>query len=156
MRFFVFDRVVAAERGKRMTAVKNFNLMDGYLGEHYPRRAVLPGSLLVEGLAQVGGMLHLLNHDFAIEMVLVLVDGVRMDRQARQGEVLTLEVSLLYDHPHGATMCAVARAADGPVASVDRVAFAHEIVTTPSVIERNRRRYAYQSGGAALGQGGWP
>jgi len=152
VRFFACDRVVAAERGRRMTAVKLFTLMDGYLGEHYPRRAVMPGSLVVEGLAQVGGMLHLLNHDFAVEMVLMLVDGVRIPRQPLQGELLTLDVRMLYDHPYGATMSAVATAGDVPVATVDRLVFAHEVVTTPSVVARNRQRYAYQSG-AAPGQG---
>jgi 3-hydroxyacyl-[acyl-carrier-protein] dehydratase len=149
VRFFACDRVVVAERGKRMTAVKQFGLMDGYLGEHYPRRPVLPGTLVVEGLAQVGGMLHLLNHDFAVEMVLMLVDGVRIPGRPRQGDRLTLEVGMRYDHPYGATMSGLARVGDAPVVTVDRLVFAHEVSTDPAVIDRNRCRYAYQSGAVA-------
>jgi 3-hydroxymyristoyl/3-hydroxydecanoyl-(acyl carrier protein) dehydratase len=146
MRFFAFDRVIVAERGKRLTAVKAFSLMDGYLGDHYPRRPVLPGSLVVEALAQVGGMLNLLNHDFAVEMVLMLVDGVRFADPPPQGEPLTLEVRMRYDHPYGATMDGVATADGRPVATVGRLVFAHEDAPDPSVVARNRQRYAYQAG----------
>ena len=131
-----------------MTAVKQFGLMDGYLGEHYPRRPVLPGTLVVEGLAQVGGLLHILNHDFAIELVLMLVDGVRIPGSLGQGDRLTLEVAMRYDHPYGATMTGVATVDGAPVVTVDRLVFAHEVTDDPTVIERNRRRFAYQSGAA--------
>jgi len=150
VRFLFLDQIIDAERGKRMRAMKFVNLMDGYLVEHYPRQAVMPASLLLESLAQVGGMLNLLNHNFAVEMVLMLVDGVRIRRQVRQGEPLTLEVEMLYDHPYGATMRAEARVADTLVATVERMVYAHEVITDPSKIKINRERFAYQSGGWAL------
>jgi 3-hydroxyacyl-[acyl-carrier-protein] dehydratase len=154
VRFFCFDQVTAAEPGKRLTAVKLCSLMDGYLGDHFPRRAMMPASLIVEALAQVGGMLNLLNHDFGVDMVLILVDGVRVARQAKPGESLTLEVNMLYDHPHGATMAGAAHVDGAPVMTVDRIAFAHEIVSTPSVMQRNRERFAYQAGGIGVGSEG--
>src|SRR4051812_23744173 len=126
-----------------MTAVKAFSLMDGYLGEHYPRRPVLPGALVVEALAQVGGMLNLVNHDFAVEMVLVLVDGVQLAAPSPPGEPLTLEVRMHFDNSYGATMGGLATAEGRPVATVSRLVFAHEHVPEPSVVARNRHRYAY-------------
>jgi 3-hydroxyacyl-[acyl-carrier-protein] dehydratase len=154
MRFLLFDRVVLVEPRKRLTAVKLFNLMDGSSGNHYPRRPVLPASLVVEALAQVGGMLNLLNHDFAVDMVLMMVEGARMPHQAQQGDVLTLEVTMLYDHTYGATMTGTARVGELTVATVDRIFYAHEQVTSEEVVERNRRRYQYQSGALAVPHGG--
>jgi 3-hydroxymyristoyl/3-hydroxydecanoyl-(acyl carrier protein) dehydratase len=149
VRFLFFDRIVDAERGKRMRALKHVTLMDGYLDAHFPRQAVMPGTLLMESLAQVGGMLNLLNHNFTVEMVLMLVDGVRLRRQVRQGEPLTLEVQMLYDHPYGATMRAEARVSDDVVATIDRMVYAHKVVTDPAKIKNNRDRFDYQSGGWA-------
>jgi 3-hydroxyacyl-[acyl-carrier-protein] dehydratase len=156
LRFLFFDRVTVAEPGKRLTAVKLCSLMDGYLGDHYSRRPALPASLIVEALAQVGGMLNLLNHDFAVEMVLMLVDGVRVPRQTVPADVLTLEVKMLYDHPYGVTMNGMAQVDGAPVMTVDRIVFAHEIVPTPSVIRRNRERFAYQAGDIGVGAEGGP
>ncbi|HLN13444.1 MAG TPA: hypothetical protein VK587_09640 [bacterium] len=147
MRFLLFDRIIDAERGKRMRATKLVNLMDGYFVAHYPRLAVMPASLLLEALAQVGGMLNLLNHNFEVEMVLMLVDGVRLHRQVRQGEALTLEVQMLYDHPYGATMRAEAWVEDVRVATVERMVYAHEATTDAAKIKNNRDRFDYQSGG---------
>ncbi len=150
MRFLLFDRIIEAERGKRMRATKLVNLMDGYFVAHYPRQAVMPASLLLEALAQVGGMLNLLNHNFEVEMVLMLVDGVRLHRQVRQGEPVTLEVQMLYDHPYGATMRAEAWVHDVRIATVERMVYAHEVTTDPKKIQNNRDRFNYQSGGWTL------
>jgi 3-hydroxymyristoyl/3-hydroxydecanoyl-(acyl carrier protein) dehydratases len=146
MRYLLFDRILEAERGRRMRAVKLVDLMDGYHSAHFPRKAVMPATLIIESLAQVGGMLNMFNHDFAVEMVLMLVEGARIFRQVEQGEILTLEVKMIYDHPYGATMQAEARAGDEQIADVDRIAFAHEITSDPVKIQNNRARFAYQSG----------
>lgn len=154
MRFLFFDRILEAERGKHMRACKLVALMDGYLADHFPRRAVMPSALIVESLAQVGGMLNYVNHDFAVEMVLTLVDGVRIFREVGQGELLILDMQMLHDLPYGATMRGEARAGDSIVATVARMAYAYEIVQDPQVIQRNRDRFAYVSGGVPLCPGG--
>lgn len=146
MRFLLFDRIVDAEPGRRLEVVKHAGLLDGYFPDHFPMQPVMPASLLIEGLAQAGGMLNCLNHDFAVEMVLMLIDGVRIHRQVTQGETLTLEVRMLYDHPYGATMSGEARVGDDTVLTAGRIAFAHEIVPSVTVVERNRERFAYQGG----------
>lgn len=156
MRFFLFDRVTVVEPRRRLTAVKLFNLMDGSSRDHYPHRPVLPASLIVESLAQAAGMLNLLNHDFAVDMVLMLVEGARFPRQVRAGDVLALEVTMLYEHSFGATMTGTAMSGELTVASVERIFFAHEPVTAASVVERNRARFAYQSGTATVAPGRTP
>ncbi len=142
MRFLLFDRIVAAERGRRIQAVKSVDLDAG--------QAVLPGTLVVEGLAQLGGMLNLFNHGFSVEMLLVLVDGARLTRQVRHGDLLTLEVLMLYDHPYGATMRGAGLVGETPVVSVERMVYAHEVVTDPATVRRNRTRFAYHSRAAGI------
>lgn len=147
MRFFLFDRILTAESGRRMEAVKLVNLQDGFFACHYPRKAVMPATMLVEAMAQVGGMLNFLTHDFAVEMVLALVDGVRFGRSVVQGDLLMIHVEMMRDHPYGATMRGGVHIDGDEVAASDRIVFAHEEATDPATILLNRKRFAYQGGG---------
>jgi 3-hydroxyacyl-[acyl-carrier-protein] dehydratase len=149
VRFLLFDRITEAERGRRMQAVKLVSLTDGALADHYPRRAVLPATLVVEAMAQLGGMLHALNHDFSVEMLLVLVDRVKLSRPVLHGETLTLDVRSEYDHPYGATMYGEASVDGEVVATVGRIVYAHELITDPKRIQLARDRFAYQGGSPA-------
>jgi 3-hydroxymyristoyl/3-hydroxydecanoyl-(acyl carrier protein) dehydratase len=146
MRFYLFDRVVEAERGKRMTATKLVDLTDEYFNSHYTRQPVMPATMLMEAMAQTGGMLNNLNHDFTVEMVLILMGGVRLYRPVRAGELLTVTARMVYDHPYGATLSAEARVEAEVVAAAERIAFAHSVVTDPDLIRINRERFNYQSG----------
>jgi 3-hydroxyacyl-[acyl-carrier-protein] dehydratase len=147
VRFLAFDRITAAEKGKRMSAIKQVNLMDEYFSDHYPIKAVMPATFIIEALAQVGGMLNSLNHDFAVELVLVLVDGVHIHRQVYPGETLLLEVTMLYDHPYGASLKGEARVCDEMVANIESFSFAHEVTTDTARIKQNYERFVYQGGG---------
>lgn len=149
MRFMLFDRVEAAERGRSIEAVMNVNLAGAYFANHFARKPVFPATLVVEALAQVGGMLNILNHAFTVEMVLMLVDGVVFEREVGQGDQLRLHVQMMYDHPYGATMAGEAFVGEARVAAVERMVFAHEKTADPDKIRKNRERFAYQCGPVA-------
>lgn len=146
MRFLLFDRITEVEPGKRLAAVKHVSLTDGSLAEHYPRRAVLPPTLLLEALAQLSGMLNVLNNDFAVEMFLVLVERVEITRPVLHGETVALEVRATYAHEYGATMEGEARVDGEVVASAARIVFAHEVTTDAKKIQAARDRFRFQSG----------
>jgi 3-hydroxyacyl-[acyl-carrier-protein] dehydratase len=152
MRYLLFDRIIAAERGRRAEATKLVNFADACLTGHYPRQPVMPGSLIVEGLAQLGGMLNFVNHGFGIEMVLALIGEVRFTGDVHPGDLIALEVCMLYDHPYGATMRGEARVGETSVARAERMVYAHDKTTDDRVIRANRERFAYV-GGSLDGQG---
>ncbi len=55
MRFYLIDRITEIKYGDYITAVKCVSLADDVFNEHFPGHPVFPGSLLQEGLAQLGG-----------------------------------------------------------------------------------------------------
>jgi len=56
MRFHLFDRVEEVCYGKFITAIKNVTFADDVFEQHFPKYPVFPGSLIMEGFAQLGGM----------------------------------------------------------------------------------------------------
>jgi len=57
MRFYLYDRVEEICYGRYMVAVKCITLADDVFDEHFPGHPIFPGSLIMEGLAQLGGAL---------------------------------------------------------------------------------------------------
>ena len=55
--FLLIDRVVGFESGKRIKAWKNVSINEPFFNGHFPAHAVMPGVLVIEALAQAGGLL---------------------------------------------------------------------------------------------------
>lgn len=145
MRFLFVDSILELEGGKRILATKAITAMDEYLTAHYPRRPVVPPTLVLESLAQTGGWLNLISRDFKVKTILVLIEGVRVHRQVRLGDTLFLEVQLLYAHSDGVTVRGEARVDSELVVTVDRIIFAHEVTSEESFAEESRERFRYLS-----------
>jgi hypothetical protein len=57
MRFFLIDKITRWEVGQCAEALKNVALSEDFFADHFPRRPVMPGVLIVEGMAQLAGLL---------------------------------------------------------------------------------------------------
>jgi len=94
--FLLIDRVIAFERGKRLTAIKNVTINEPFFQGHFPGHPVMPGVLIIESMAQASGVLVKLSvpHDSCQPVVfyLVKVDKARFNRIVVPGDQLTLEV----------------------------------------------------------------
>lgn len=95
--FMLVDRVVEVELGKRVLAHKNVSINEPYFQGHFPGHPVMPGVLVVEALAQAGGVLYQLTNGGATEgqlFYLVKVDNARFNKMVVPGDRLELEVFL--------------------------------------------------------------
>lgn len=134
MRFLLVDRVVAFEPGRRVEAVKCFSLQDEALREHFPRRALVPGSLVLEAMVQAAGFVVVRSSGYRVLPLLSMVEDCTLPAALRPGVTLRLVGEVLSTQPKGSmARCEARLCGDGAgsggggevVASAGRVLFAH-------------------------------
>ena len=96
--FLLVDRVVELEPHKRVLAYKNVSINEPFFQGHFPGHPVMPGVLVVEALAQAGGLLTQLSRLGSSEedqlFYLVKIDNAKFSRMVVPGDRLDLEVEL--------------------------------------------------------------
>ncbi|MEW6381596.1 MAG: 3-hydroxyacyl-ACP dehydratase FabZ [bacterium] len=108
--FLLIDRVIEFEENKRIVAIKNVTINEPFFCGHFPGNPVMPGVLIMEALAQAGGVLCLAsagvkNHGLVYLMGL---DKVKFRAPVTPGDQLKLEVCALKTHQRGWKMSAQA------------------------------------------------
>ncbi|MGO8746845.1 MAG: 3-hydroxyacyl-ACP dehydratase FabZ family protein [Thermoguttaceae bacterium] len=89
MRWYWIDRFIEFESGRCAKAIKNISLAEEYLHDHFPGYAIMPNTLIIEGLAQTGGLLVCEHGHFKEKVVLAKVPKVCFFCEATPGDTLT-------------------------------------------------------------------
>ncbi len=95
--FLMVDAILEMERLKSIVGIKNVSINESFFQGHFPGRPILPGVLIIEAMAQTGGLLLLLEIPDREHKLLyfVAVDDARFRRPVVPGDQLRLEVTVV-------------------------------------------------------------
>lgn len=95
--FLFVDRVVELEKGKSIVGLKNVTVNEPFFQGHFPGKKIMPGVLIVEAMAQCGGILlyHSIPNPEGKFVVLSKIDQARFRRPVVPGDTLRLEAELV-------------------------------------------------------------
>ena len=97
--FLMIDKVVSLEKGKSITAVKNTTINEPFFQGHFPGYPVMPGVLILEALAQAGGILAYKteeNDDLRNKLTYFMgIDKARFRKPILPGYSVLLKVELI-------------------------------------------------------------
>jgi 3-hydroxyacyl-[acyl-carrier-protein] dehydratase len=93
--FLLVDRIVEHEEGKKIVGLKNVTINEPFFPGHFPGHPVMPGVLIIEAMAQVGGILAYLSSNEEIRNKLcyfVAIDNAKFRRPVIPGDQLRIEM----------------------------------------------------------------
>jgi 3-hydroxyacyl-[acyl-carrier-protein] dehydratase len=93
--FLLVDRIVELDPLRRAVGIKQVTINEPFFQGHFPGYAVMPGVLIVEAMAQVGGVAVGAAPEHKDKLALFAgIDKVRFKRQVKPGDTLRIEVEL--------------------------------------------------------------
>ena len=124
MRWIWIDKFVEFEPGKRALAIKNVSMAEEYLHDHFPGFPIMPASLMIEGMAQAGGILVGQARNFKEKVILAKITKAVFHQIVRPGSQLFLEAVIDNLAEEAATISGTIRCEDRLIAEIDLI-FSH-------------------------------
>jgi 3-hydroxyacyl-[acyl-carrier-protein] dehydratase len=123
--FVMVDRILSLEMGKEIVGLKNVTINEPFFQGHFPGRPIMPGVLILEGMAQVGGIMAYYANQEAIGNKLLFfagIDKARFRKPVVPGDQLIFTLELVKQKKSIMIMSAKAAVDDQVVAQAELMA----------------------------------
>jgi 3-hydroxyacyl-[acyl-carrier-protein] dehydratase len=141
MRFLMLDRITKWEPGLRGEAIKNIALSEDFFADHFPLRPIMPGVLIVEGMAQLGGLLLeegvRLQQGREVKVLMSIIDKAKFRQPVSPGDTLIYSAEVTALNDMGGKVAAQATR-DGVVIAECNLLFSFHQIDNP-YLEKCRR-----------------
>lgn len=116
--FLLVDRILEVEEGKRIVGIKNVTINEPFFQGHFPGHPIMPGVLIIESMAQTGGMLLMRTIDDPESKVVYFMslDKIKFRRPVKPGDQLRIELDVIHMRGNSCRMRGYAKV-DGEVAT---------------------------------------
>lgn len=95
MRLLLYDKITTLQKGESITGIKSFTLSEECFRGHFSKRALVPGVLFIETMAQLLGWLIIYSHDFGLSPYMSLIEDVRIPFDLRPDFSAEIHAQLL-------------------------------------------------------------
>jgi len=126
--FLLVDRILEIEEKKRIVGLKNVTINEPFFQGHFPGHPIMPGVLIIEAMAQVGGIL-LMGQIEGYESKVVYfmsLDNVKFRRPVKPGDQLRFELDMLQIRGMVCKMRGVAKVDGDVVCEADMAAMVRD------------------------------
>ncbi|MDR2487495.1 MAG: 3-hydroxyacyl-ACP dehydratase FabZ [Clostridiales Family XIII bacterium] len=111
MRFILVDAILELELGKQAKGVKNVSLSEDFFDDHFPLKPIMPGVLIVEGMAQVSGLLleeSMRRAGKKVKALMSLIEKVKFRQPVYPGTQILYTCNILQMNEFGGKISATA------------------------------------------------
>ena len=134
MRFFLIDRITKWQVGTTAEAIKNVALSEDFFDDHFPRRPVMPGVLIIEGMAQLSGLLLEATlkekYDRNAKAILTVLERTKFREPIRPGDSLKYQTQVNSVNTNGGKVSAQALC-NGRIVVTTGMVFAFKYIDDP-------------------------
>jgi len=126
--FLLVDRVLETEGDTRVVAIKNVTINEPFFQGHFPGHPIMPGVLIIEAMAQVGGMLLMGSVEDPESKVVYFMslDNVKWRRPVKPGDQLRFELEVMQIRGRICRMAGVAKVEGEVVAEAEMAAMVRD------------------------------
>lgn len=143
MRWYWVDRFIEFESGKQAKAVKNVSLSEDHIHDHFPGFPVMPASLMIEGMAQTGGILLGEHFQFEHNVILAKVPKMTFHSWATPGDQLVYAAELRDARIEGGSVTVTATVGDRLIAEGE-IVFVHLSSDDPQLSRIDQKNFVFR------------
>ena len=128
--FLLIDRVVDMEPDEKITALKNVSMNEPFFQGHFPDMPVMPGVLILEAMAQAGGVLYIAGaprEQHGAIMLFMGIDKAKFRKPVVPGDQIIFEVKVLRKRAKALKFAATAKVDGAVVAEAELMATVGEV-----------------------------